>query len=555
MDLKTLSAVPGSEPQPLGRRQLTATDALYLRFAVGDLAEAVALDPAGTVLRAHFLPVEQNVRAVAQVRALGDAVLVEMESPRQIFSIALDPARFSKVGYLLAVHRVDGNAVAVEPTATGMSLWAIAALAAFFGGPHSGPKGPLQPASTFLFLDFTDARFAVRLRDAQGAPVPLDSDDVVSVYVRSFPTGARLGLAAPDRLDEPAFFWQVPGEIGHGVPLEAGVADVGPALAAALDLHLSRLPLPLPAAVDVALVIASDAPCLFDLEAVRVPYRLVRRSLPGGAEKEVLRFPAGSVSERQLALRLPGGTTVTAAVLETAPSFRDDRPAAGDPAGTAPAEPGESQGLRVDGASWVAQGLALAEAVSLGGLALGVLTLAAGTELRVEIQEDFQGRPSGRALAAGTLALAEAGRRLWASLFWPSPVVLSTQPCWLLATATRGAAVWLTRPGPGGVRILDLRDPAAPGKAFAGRETLHRLLASAGQGQGAAPAVALRLGDAAVPASGAAGDRQVYDLTDALNGYLASHPGAASLDVPLTFTAAVPGILTVYPPRIEYEPA
>ncbi len=48
-------------------------------------------------------------------------------------------------------------------------------------------------------------------------------------------------------------------------------------------------------------------------------------------------------------------------------------------------------------------------------------------------------------------------------------------------------------------------------------------------------------------------DTRITDLASALGAYLASQATTATVSVSLTFSASVPGILTVYPPRVEYE--
>ena len=47
----------------------------------------------------------------------------------------------------------------------------------------------------------------------------------------------------------------------------------------------------------------------------------------------------------------------------------------------------------------------------------------------------------------------------------------------------------------------------------------------------------------------------IFDLTSpAVRTYLASQPaGSGLIAIPLSCTAVVPGIITVYPPRVEYS--
>lgn len=44
-----------------------------------------------------------------------------------------------------------------------------------------------------------------------------------------------------------------------------------------------------------------------------------------------------------------------------------------------------------------------------------------------------------------------------------------------------------------------------------------------------------------------------FDLRLALSAALTAQPGAAEIAVPVVFSSEIPGLITVYPPRIEYE--
>ncbi len=530
-----------SVTSPVGTPPLrTFREVLYLRFTAGGLAEELALDPANTVFRAGFQPLEYNALqpgapvAPAGRRTLDGALVVELEAPRRLLSVQLAPQKVQETGFTLLVHRLDGQAIAEKPTAAAAQA----------------------PEQTFHF-DFTGALFALRLRDKTGQNVSLAIGDVRAVNVQADPAGARIGIAllpdpaepGADPLAAPALFWPVSGD---AVPTEA---DAGPALAEALERQLARLPA-LPAHVDAALVITADAPCRLVLETLEVPYRLVSRSLGSGAGKEVVRFAGAGAADRPLILQLPGGATVLSATLEAMPSLRGGRPVSGG-AGTA-AEPVEQTGARIDGHVWVAQRVAPPQAVTVLGIAMGLLGLTPGTGLTFEVREDHQGEPTGRTLAEGSLTLAQAGRRAWSTAFLSAPVILPAQPCWLLLTAAEGEAVWLTRGGETGVRLLDRPGtPSARQRNLQGLETLHRLLVAEDRQAEAAqtPALELRLGDTPVPelAEGGSG-RKSFDLAAALTLHLSGQPAASLLDVPLNFTSTVPGSLTVYPPRITYEP-
>jgi hypothetical protein len=524
---------------PVGTVPLrTFREVLYLRFAAGGLAEGIALAPAATVLRARFGPRDYEALhpgaplSPAAVRVLDGALVVELDAPRRLLSVRLVEGKVP-AGSTLRVHRLDGQALAEKPTATASAA----------------------PGGIFSF-DFTDARFALRLQGPAG-PVSLVAADVLAVQVRADPAGARIGIAAPDSLAAPALVWPDSGDAAPAVEVNAGKA-----LAEALERHLAALPAPLPDTVDVALVIAADAPCRLDLLALEVPYRLVRLSFGSGFKsgpnagpsKEVLRFAGTGAADRSLLLQLPGGATVVEAKLDTLPSLRGVRPVPGASGATA-AEPVEQTGVRVDGRAWVAQRLTPPQAVAVRGIAVGLLGLTPGAKLTLELREDHQGEPTGRTLAEGSLPLDQAGRRLWSTVFLSAPVILPAQPCWLLLTAAAGEAVWLARSGEATVRVLGRPEaPAARRADIEGLETLHRLLVVEASQTGI-PALELRLGDMAVAeTTGGEGDRKSFDLAAALTRHLAGRSASSPQDIPLAFSSAVPGSLTVYPPRITYEP-
>ena len=133
-------------------------------------------------------------------------------------------------------------------------------------------------------------------------------------------------------------------------------------------------------------------------------------------------------------------------------------------------------------------------------------------------------------------------------------MILPAQPCWLLLTAASGEAVWLTRNGDTLVRVVGRSEnPGARNTGVEGMETLHRLLAM-GDRQAETSTLELRLGGTSVTEVPGEGDRKSFDLAAALTSYLAGQPAAPPQDIPLLFTSTVPGSLTVYPPRITYEP-
>jgi len=100
----------------------------------------------------------------------------------------------------------------------------------------------------------------------------------------------------------------------------------------------------------------------------------------------------------------------------------------------------------------------------------------------VELQEDWNGSPSGKALAAAQLTIDEAAVMGYYRVDFGLRLALFPQPYWVVVATAKGAGVWLGRPEAAG-RVL-LLPPAAdrsgrlPG-ALTGIQPGHRFFAPA----------------------------------------------------------------------------
>ncbi len=264
------------------------------------------------------------------------------------------------------------------------------------------------------------------------------------------------------------------------------------------------------------------------------------------AAKRVLRFAPGGVSEARVAVRLPAGATVSKATLSTQESLRSDRPADAQVAGPVG---GERVGVHVDGSGTAAASVVVDEATAATGVALPLLAVASTTEVAVELQEDWQGAPSGKRLAAGTAALEAPGEAGWATVFFDR-VVIPSGPVWIVLRAAKGEAVWLAAPADGGgLRVVRAPDRAPASETIlAGLRPLYELFSRSG-GAAEAPASVLEVGGTSVPAV-RDGDRSTYDIRAALQAALAASATGA---VELAFMSPVAGTITVYPPHVEFH--
>ncbi len=508
-----------------------------LRLQTGGGVGRVVFDNAalqGSFKRRDYNIAPGGPHAFEPLAGSAGMVKVTLDMPRHVREVRLSSA-LAGAASVLELYRLDGNTPAPKATASAMLA----------GRP---PVASL-PANE----DFTDVRFALKLRDS-GALAP---SGIVHLGLRSYPTTPRLGLAplAADGLDlqeEPLFFWQAPGEIGTTAPASDGNFDAGPGLKQELERYLATLDRPLPLTIALALVLESDAPCAVEVAGLGVTYRLSTEAFPSGEAKQVLRFGNGQGTAHDLRVSLPGNASVSRATLRVAESFRLDRVAGSD---VAPAPiAGHKLGIHVGAERWVAQGVMPAAALSATGISLGLLGLTDATELMVELQEDWDGEPSGRKLATGMVAIQRAGRRGWFTLLFPEAIVLTTQPHWLLLRASSGSAVWLAQPGTPGVRVLHEGGAIRPAwQGFGDVGALFQLLSRSSVTEMVGPAT-LTIGSQLVPST-LGGTGRIFDLAPALNAYLAalSANGAANIDVPLTFTSQAPGIMTVYPPLIEFD--
>ena len=534
--------------------------AACLCFETGGVADRISIDLGSTTLRAVFGPYDydalnQNKTSLkASLTASEGAVSVALEAPRQVRRVSLSSGTAPGSGYSVELYRLDGNTLADKPTIS-------------VGVQNNVATLPSD-------ADFTDARFAIRLVGPDGTS-SLSIGNLTELRVRGYPTGPRLGIADPKDAGSAVFFWQVAGEVGKAVPADRGNVEAGEAFTHALEGYLDdffvRLaeptdengsPPPTPEAVEVALVAASDAPCVLDVTAFSVTYYLVLQSLFSGegtkVEKQVLQLTGDQTTVQEVTVQLPANADVKSVSLETVESFRDDRLLASDNGGGLPEALLERmEGVYVGVERWAAQGLTPPRAVSISGIAVALMATMENTEVLVELREDWRGQPSGSELAAGTIVLEQAGRRGWLTLLFPEPIVLSLKPHWILMRAASGRAVWLADAGDTPARVFERPNNSAvwvEASVLSGLQTMYAFLSRSKQAQEEQQAVSLAIGERVVAAAGKQNDTRSYDLTSAVDDYLDSLlPGITTVAIPFTFTATSQGFITVYPPTIEFD--
>ena len=514
---------------------------LYVSLPTGGPTDRIFLDTtdAPPVLSATFQRSDLDLEPPLPTEGLSgsnNTVLVTLETPRQVQRVDLTGI---PNGNTLEFYRLDGRVLSGEPTVTVQ----------------------IQNGSAQLAQDanFVDRRFALR-RQNGGALTP---SNISRIQLRSFPTGPRLGLATVAEPLAPIFFWQMPGEIRDG-PFSV---NAGTEFATALEQFLSGLEAPLPQdPIQLVLVAESDAPCQLTLTNFEITYYLVKTSFPIPAgdssppNKQVLRFQGDLIRAQSISLELPNDAQVLSATLEISESLRVDRLTSSGSGPTLDAALPEELGIYLSSDRWAAKVVTPPQAIEVNGIALGLVAIADQTELRVELQADFQGLPSGRTLAAGLFHPTPIGQAGWHRLLFTAPIILPSQPHWILVSTARGAAVWLVQAQSNiPTRVLERFEQTNTWleiSIFEDREVLHQFFSptqASSVETGASPII-LTIDNRSVPSTvSPEPNRQgirVFQLTDALAQYLSNQ---TSSSIPLSFVSTIPGIITIYPPYIEYD--
>jgi hypothetical protein len=264
-------------------------------------------------------------------------------------------------------------------------------------------------------------------------------------------------------------------------------------------------------------------------------------------EKRVLRFAGNRAETRELAIRLPAGVTVVEAALETIESIGADRPAGN---GATVGQPSTKSGVRVEPETTVAASTELETTLAATGLGLLLVPTTEKAELLAELREDHSGTPKGRKLAEANFVVEGLGVRTWATVRFESPIALQAQPHWVVLAARSGSSVWLGEPDAGEVQVLE-RSGEAPRDAIRGVAPIHRILSRSPE-LAAEPAVAVTIAGEPTTTT-AAGESRTYDLTAALNAYLADQGESGIVSIPLTIATASAGSVTVNPPHVVYD--
>ncbi len=517
----------------------------------------LVVDPDHTRIEGGFTPAQFDVIdpppgiSQAEVENLSGSpagLRVTLDTVRHVVGISIT-GNFAP-GTQVQFYRLDGDQLSANPTTQ-------------------------APVAAWSPLDFTDQRFALVLTGDQ----TLTEQDLAGLTIYCYPAAPRVSITGTGEQDQPLPLWSAPGEMvpnGQSNPgsflLEKPFADaVERLLLALLDREN-----PPPASVEFKVIAESDAPCLIDITDLTITTHLVQETFPGGEAKQVLRYSGKGRETQEVTIELPGvlagDAPVVSATLKVSPSFRSDLPAQADAASEMTRALADIKtGVEITALPGVAlpgvagQVFTPAAATILSGISLALMATSAGAELSIELVEDSGRQPAGRVLAEAKIKPESLDMPTWCTAFFKHPVILAVQGYWLVVKASRGGALWMLADKQGepvsvfrrrensALELVGVLDPL---------QALFSLLAqntqpSTGSPESGVEPMRVAVGECVLPAGqklDPGSDKLSFDLKDALNTYIAEHTAQEGKRmIPLTFASALPGLLTVYPPKIVFD--
>jgi hypothetical protein len=197
----------------------------------------------------------------------------------------------------------------------------------------------------------------------------------------------------------------------------------------------------------------------------------------------------------------------------------------------------------------------------VSGLLLALTTTSQSAELVAEIREDQNGVPAGRIVASGPCNITQLDRPAWLHFGFRSSVVVPALPHWIVLRATNGSAIWLAEPAAATTQVGDATARGWTDRgSFDDIAPLHQLWSPSGSTTSTdEDDISARLrviigGSVIAPTPAVLGRSRVVNITSALQSWLAAQPGPAGIvNAPIQVRALGKGLVTVYPPDIEYD--
>ncbi len=503
----------------------------YLRFLLNNNPDKIAINQDSTELQVAFASLEYNSAAPgaeADITPYADSFIVDLKTaPGYLSKININNANVSQV----EIYRVDGNRLMSDPTLTINN-------------------------NTTISEEFVAARFAVKAKKSNGDQIQFTKDEIQAINIISYPTGPRIGLADPAKPEGAIFFRQEPGLIKPADISDTFSLNASTAFAEALQGYLNRYFEENNQVdqqhIDIALIVESDAQCSFSLSRFAVYYSpaLTGFRMPDGqkSDKIVLRFAKDKIESHNINIKVPLDFTEAEVSLE--PSFGNNPPLL-----TAKDLPGNentlNQGVYINNINWAALPVQPEKAGILQGIYLYLLPLNIKTEIIIELQEDWQGEPSGKILQTCQTTMRQTGERESVLFRFAQELPLNPGSYWILLKASSGTAVWLAGQGKGRVKFFAKQQNSLQKESFnslADTQPVYNLIFKRQKNHFSC--LQLSIKDNIINPE--PDDKNRYNLKNSIAQYLNSKPGDNTLaDVPLTFTATGPGLVTVYAPVIK----
>ncbi len=503
----------------------------YLRFLLNNNPDKIAINKESTEFQGSFAPLEYNSAAPgaeADITPYANSFIVDLKTaPGYLSKININKANVSQV----EIYRVDGNLLMSAPTL-------------------------IINNNTTISEEFVAARFAIKANKSNGDQIQFTKDEIQAINIISYPTGPCIGLADPAKPEGAIFFQQEPGLIKPDNISSTFSYNASTVFAEALQGYLNRYfeennPVN-QQHIDIAIVVESDAQCGFSLSRFAAYYSpgLTSFHLLDGqkSDKIVLRFARGKIESHNINIKVPLG--FTAAEVSIEPSFSNSLPLL-TKKDLSSNENALNQGVYLNNLNWAALPVQSEKAGMLQGIYLYLLPLNIKTEISLELQEDWQGEPSGKILQTCQIALEQTGKKEFILFRFAQALPLNPGSYWISAKASSGTAIWLANQGKGRVIFFTQKQNRLQKESLsslANTQPVYKMIFKRHKNDFSS--LQLSIKDNIIKPEPA--DKNRYNLKNSIAQYLNSKSSGNTLaTVPLTFMAAGPGLVTVYPPLIK----
>lgn len=540
-----------------------------------------AINHSNELLRASFTTVSE-----------GHWLRVSLPAPAHITAIGLKNT-YADSTHRIAIHRVDGDAIADEPTDTARSRHfgvAMAEAAAhndilFKQGAGSG-RGMMfamsassqeheldsvsaANANAYAYAnhhifncDFTGQEFALRLlNNSDVAESGFSVNWLTSLTITSYPSGPRVALVLPAidpatrhyvlDLDNATPLWLESGELGKDGVAIAAVQNLGEAMAELLESGIKRLAKESPldessGFIDIALLFNSSAACAVDLPNFAIGYQGVKQgTVNGNKDKITLRFEREGGQSLPLQLSLPPDAIDGEINLTVDESIKEDHVSSIADIALLNEPITSKQNLLIQTGEKGSQLITIDTAAYLQSILIAISTLSDDAIIHLELVADNEGRSTGESLVTIAATKIESKAKHWQRLTPQGEIVLiASGHYWLTLTVERGAVNWYLAPEPGQAVYKQSTDGSE--RQFHDINGIHHVQMVSDSTAASEAQTLLKLGDQAFMAVKTKNQQLVYTIP-------LSAVTLPSIQLDLQVTAPNKGMITVYSPQIVFD--